>query len=125
MTATTKPTLDRKTVKNGHFRNDMLEVLTCSSFGQQPFETIVRHPLYKNGNAIVVAAYATQDEAEEGHATWLKLMQDGPLPKTLEDIGNIVPVSKGGEGQRLAASITYSQRSSSAEQRRREEREED
>lgn len=56
--------------------------------GAKRYETAFQHPEYNNNETVIVEAYDTKDEAMAGHAKWLKVMLEGPLPDTLIDCGN-------------------------------------
>jgi hypothetical protein len=57
------------------------------SDGRQPFETGVKDPHYNGGDWVIVAAYDTREEAERGHAEWVRRMTDSP-PRVLQDCQN-------------------------------------
>ena len=48
-------------------------------------ETAVMHPLYNNGNWVVVEGYNNDAEAEKGHRKWVKTMTADTLPASLKE----------------------------------------
>jgi hypothetical protein len=58
------------------------------SDGAKNYETAFEHPDYNNGNMIIVESYDTKDEASDGHARWVEIMTNGPLPDSLIDCSN-------------------------------------
>lgn len=56
--------------------------------GLQDYETAVQHPKYNRGNWVIVEAYDTKEEAQEGHDKWVKIMSSTQLPKKLVDCKN-------------------------------------
>ncbi len=56
--------------------------------GAQPYETGISSPHYDNGHVIVVEAYSTREEAENGHARWVEVMSADELPESLMDCRN-------------------------------------
>lgn len=75
--------------KIDRYGDDILIVDTCAvDDGEQPYETAVAHPFYNNGLYIIVEAYSSAKEAQEGHDRWLQKMQADPLPERLIDCCN-------------------------------------
>lgn len=75
--------------KIDRYEDDILIVDTCAvDDGEQPFETAVAHPFYNNGEYVIVEAYSSTEEAQEGHNKWLQKMQTNPLPDKLIDCCN-------------------------------------
>ncbi len=64
------------------------------SDGAKPFETAIKCDKYvrrhdkREGLMCIVEAYDTREQAEKGHAIWLKAMTSKILPKTLTDCCN-------------------------------------
>jgi len=58
--------------------------ITCNPL--QPFQTVVRHPFYNQGNAILVECYSGIEPARAGHERWVVLMTADKLPSQLLDI---------------------------------------
>ena len=56
--------------------------------GVEPFETAFHHPAYNEGKMVIVEAYGDKGSAAVGHAKWLKVIKDGPLPDELRDCLN-------------------------------------
>lgn len=56
--------------------------------GEKPYETAVKHPEYNDGSMVIVGKYDTKQEAEAGHAQWVKTMTADPLPDKLIDCCN-------------------------------------
>jgi len=75
--------------KIDRFENKDVMVDTCSvSDGSHPYETAVQHIFYNNNVWIIVQAYDTKEEAQEGHNKWVKIMTSEPLPDYLMDCNN-------------------------------------
>jgi len=75
--------------KIARFEEGNLFVDTCSvSDGRQNYETAVEHPEYNDGRMVVVEAYDTPEEAQEGHDRWVAKMTQTDLPDQLEDCMN-------------------------------------
>lgn len=73
----------------GRFDEGDLMVSTATvSDGDHPFETAVKHPDYNGGEMVIVEAYDTKDQAEQGHVKWVATMTADPLPGTLVDCQN-------------------------------------
>ena len=58
------------------------------SDGSQPYETGICHPEYNDGDWVIVEAYDTKEEAQEGHIKWVYKMTDKNLPTRLTDCCN-------------------------------------
>ncbi len=64
------------------------------SDGAKPFETAIKCDKYvrrhdkRKGLMCIVEAYDTREQAEKGHAIWLKAMTSGTPPHTLVDVCN-------------------------------------
>ena len=56
--------------------------------GFKPYETYVKHILYKPGGSLIVEAYDTPEEASKGHEKWVNILTSDPLPESLMDCGN-------------------------------------
>jgi hypothetical protein len=56
--------------------------------GREPYETAFMHPDYNDGKIVIVEAYPTREAAAAGHARWVAVMTDGPLPDVLIDCAN-------------------------------------
>jgi hypothetical protein len=75
--------------KVDRFEKDDLIIDTCRvSDGKQDYETAVSHPDYHNSKFIVVEAYSSKEEAQEGHDKWIAIMIKEPLPDELIDCCN-------------------------------------
>lgn len=75
--------------KVDRFEEDDLIIDTCRvSDGKQDYETAVSHPDYHNSKFIVVEAYSSKEEAQEGHDKWIEIMTKEPLPDELIDCCN-------------------------------------
>lgn len=61
---------------------DTVRVTDCD----QPFETGVSHPLYNNGDWVIVEQYDTKAEAAKGHKKWVKILSQEELPESLTDV---------------------------------------
>ena len=73
----------------GRYDGDGTMVSTARvSDGSHPYETAFQHPDYNDGKMVIVEAYDSKELAAEGHARWLKIMIDGPLPDCLIDCHN-------------------------------------
>jgi len=80
---------EERKVANYEDKKTGLIVDTCAVFdSEQPFETGICHPLYNNGNWIIVELYDTGEKAQKGHDKWVKKMTADFLPKTLKDISS-------------------------------------
>ncbi len=53
------------------------------SDGIRPFDTLVMHPRYNDGEGIIVQAYDTHEGALAGHDEWVRKMTGDPLPEQL------------------------------------------
>ena len=53
--------------------------------GARPFETAIAHPSYDYGELIVVEAYDTKEQGQQGHDRWVKIMTSNKLPDGLAD----------------------------------------
>lgn len=56
--------------------------------GEHPYETAVAHPEYKCGEIIIVAAYDSKTDAQDGHDKWVGIMTGDPLPEHIAEIEN-------------------------------------
>ena len=56
--------------------------------GDQPFETGLAHPEYNLGEAMIVEAYSTHEDALRGHKKWVNLVALDQLPETIKDCIN-------------------------------------
>ena len=75
--------------KVDRYEADGFFVDTCAcSHGSKPFETAVEHPDYNDGEMVIVEAYDTKEEAQAGHAKWVKRMTADVLPEQLVDCQN-------------------------------------
>jgi len=75
--------------KIDRYEKDGLFIDTCRvNDGKQPYETAVEHPAYNGGNMVIVEAYDTKEEAQEGHDEWVKKMTAPELPAQLVDCMN-------------------------------------
>lgn len=69
--------------------DDGTEVDTCYvNDGHQPYETAVAHPQYNEGKWVIVEAYDTKDQAQDGHDRWINLMASDKRPSILKDCSN-------------------------------------
>ena len=48
------------------------------SDSSQPYETGIRHPSYNDNNWVIVELYSTKLRAVNGHARWVKIMEQKP-----------------------------------------------
>lgn len=71
-----------------HEADDLFVDTAWVADGMRPFETAVRHADYHDNMMVIVEAYDTREEAEAGHARWLKAMSEEPLPEELVDCMN-------------------------------------
>ena len=67
---------------------DMMVSTASVSDGDHPYETAFQHPEYNQGKMVIVEAYDSRGDAESGHARWVKVMTEGPLPDELKDCCN-------------------------------------
>ena len=74
--------------------------------GKLPFETAISHKLYNKGKWIIVDAYTTKEQAQEGHNRWVKKMTAKTLPLALKDGAN----SKIGQVMKDAGGVTVFER---------------
>ena len=76
-----------------------LKGLTVSTIrapdGEHQYETAVMHPLYHNGNAIIVEAYDTIEKARVGHIKWFSDMIADPPPKLVDCCNSVLAPEKG------------------------------
>lgn len=77
---------DRK-VSHNDFEWGMIDTARVED-GNYPFETVVEHIDYNDGNMVIVEAYNTIGEAKKGHKRWVKIMSAKFLPKSLKDCNN-------------------------------------
>lgn len=71
------------------YDGDNLMVDTCRvTDGDHPFETAVQHPDYNGGKMVIVQAYDTREQAQEGHDRWVMRMTADTLPDELVDCQN-------------------------------------
>ena len=64
-------------------------VSTCSvTDGALEFETAVAHPEFNEGQIVIVAAYATKEDAILGHELWTDLLKTDKLGDSLLDVDN-------------------------------------
>ncbi len=56
--------------------------------GREPYETAVSHPLYNNGDWVIVECYSTKEEAKASHKKWVEAITTEPLPDKLVDCSN-------------------------------------
>ena len=62
---------------------------TCEVYdGRKDYETAVQHPLYNDGEMVIVECYDDKEQALIGHEIWLALMQNDNLPPVLTDCAN-------------------------------------
>lgn len=74
--------------KVGRLDADWGFVSTCYvNDADKPYETAVEHPEYNDGNMVIVEAYDTRGDAEQGHARWVDTMTAETLPDVLRDNG--------------------------------------
>lgn len=67
---------------------------TCSvTDSTVSYETAAKHPDYNNGAWIIVAEYATANEAADGHDYWVDRMLTEPLPAELTDVSTAPPAA--------------------------------
>ena len=65
------------------------EIDTCSvPDGIQNYETAVKHPKYNHGKWVIVEAYDTKEDAQDGHNRWVRVMSSISLPQKLVDCRN-------------------------------------
>lgn len=72
------------------YENDTLKVLVSTikaEDGLLPFETGISHPLYADGDIIIVEAYNDEELARKRHYFWVALLTQKP-PKTLKRVHN-------------------------------------
>lgn len=75
--------------KVDRYEADKMIIDTASvTDGNQPYETGICHPEYNNGDWVIVEAYDTKEEAQEGHNKWVARMTSGNLPSSLKDCQN-------------------------------------
>ena len=73
----------------GRYDGDGTMVSTASvSDGRHPYETAFQHPDYNDGDMVIVEAYDSREQAADGHARWVEIMTNGPLPESLIDCQN-------------------------------------
>ena len=65
----------------------IVDTARCSD-GRKPYETAVQHPEYNSGKWVIVEAYDTKEEAQEGHNKWVAKMTSASIPPSLKDCGN-------------------------------------
>lgn len=64
-------------------------ISTCRvTDGRKPYETAVEHAEYNGGSMVIVECYDSKEEAEKGHAKWVKTMTAKNLPAALRDCAN-------------------------------------
>ena len=56
--------------------------------GIKDYETAVKHPLYNDGEFVIVENYTTKEKAQIGHNVWVKKMTGEELPEKLVDCQN-------------------------------------
>ena len=72
-----------------HFETTTVVVDTCRvTDGFKPYETAVMHNDYNHGRWMIVEAYATIDQAKDGHNRWVKTMTQEKLPGELKNVVN-------------------------------------
>lgn len=71
----------------GNVETDMYTIDTCEVYDCQetPYETAIAHKEFKGGDWIIVEQYEDREEAEKGHAKWIKIMEESE-PLQLMDI---------------------------------------
>lgn len=69
------------------YDSDGLTIDTCSvTDSEQPYETGIEHPLYNDGKWVIVEMYDSEEEAQQGHDKWVKVMTKKKLPDSLTDV---------------------------------------
>ena len=69
------------------YESDDLIIDTCLVIdSEQPYETGVEHPLYNDGEWVIVEMYDSEKEAQQGHDKWVKIMTKKKLPDSLTDV---------------------------------------
>jgi len=64
-----------------------LIVDTCAvTDSDSPYETGISHPLYNDGEWVIVEMYSSEETAIEGHKKWVNLMTAKTLPAELKDV---------------------------------------
>ena len=59
---------------------------TCAvTDSNNPYETAISHPNYRNGHWIVVQEYNSKEEAKLGHSEWVEKFTD-KLPEEVVDV---------------------------------------
>lgn len=79
----------RKVANYGREEGLPFEVDTAAcSDGEHPYETGIKHPEYNDGEWVIVEAYDSRGEAEDGHGRWVATMTAETLPEELVDCLN-------------------------------------
>jgi len=75
--------------KVARYEEGVVMVDTCAvTDSDQPYETAVAHPLYNNGDIIIVEMYDDKAASKVGHDKWVKIMTEGELPNELRDVSS-------------------------------------
>jgi len=79
--------------KIDRYEKDEITIDTCAvTDSDEPYETGIKHPKYKDGEWVIVEMYNSKEEAETGHNKWVKIMTSDNLPEELVDVSTCTVV---------------------------------
>lgn len=67
-----------------HEFDDLIIDTALVNDGNQPYETGIKSPLYNNNEWVIVEAYDTKEQAQEGHNRWVETMLHNPPEELVE-----------------------------------------
>lgn len=73
----------------GRYVNELTRVIVSTVMvtdSSHPYETGIKHPLYNDGDFIIVEQYHDPEAAKIGHDKWVKVMTAEMLPEFLNDV---------------------------------------
>lgn len=76
---------EERNVKN-YTKDEMSIDTSAVSDSDKSYETGIQHPLYNEGEWVIVELYDNKEEAESGHDKWVKIMTADTLPDSLQDV---------------------------------------
>lgn len=82
-----KDNYDQKKIARDEWDFGYLSTVRVSD-GRKPIETALSHPLYNDGNLIIVDCYDTEEEALVGHNAWKEKIVNNNIPDAIVDCCN-------------------------------------
>jgi len=71
-----------------HEANGLIVDTCLVTDSEKPYETGISHKGYNGGSYVIAEMYNTEEEAQQGHDKWVKIMTADELPKELEDVSS-------------------------------------